>query len=209
MNSSGKWSSAAVDGLLLSLVTIIYILIGSLFPKMPGVLRFLVWAIKFTAVIYILRYFMKEYFKHSDTVSYGQSFNYGFIICIFSSIVCAAFAFANSMWLFADQTTAGITAIQQAFSGGNYTEEQEDAISNVLKHMPQYLLFGSFLYYLLIGTIITSIMANYTKKDNIFTDGGTDNNINENKKDDEETQALPKVSNTEQEKKEDNEKQES
>ena len=87
MATSNKWNTAATNGLLLSLITIIASLLQSVF-KIEGLFSMVLWAAKFGGCIYLLHYFMKQHSLQEQNVSYGESFKYGFLICCFSSIVC-------------------------------------------------------------------------------------------------------------------------
>ena len=167
METANKWQSAALNGLLLSLVTIIYSLVNSIFE--PGTfISMVLWAVKFGACIYLLYYFMKQYSACFDTISYGQSFQYGFIISVFSSIVCSCFIFLSLTLLFPDQLDKSLEAMQSVIESGNYNDEQIDAINEVSGKLPHITLFWSLFYYSVIGAVIAAIIANFTKKTNPF-----------------------------------------
>lgn len=167
METANKWQSAALNGLLLSLVTIIHSLISTIFE--PGTfLSMVLWAIKFGACIYLLYWFMKQYSANFDTISYGQSFQYGFIVSVFSSIVCSCYIFLSLTLLFPDQLDQSLAAMQSIIESGSYNDEQIDAINEVSGKLPQITLFWSLFYYSVFGAIVSAIIANFTKKTNPF-----------------------------------------
>lgn len=172
METTNKWQSAALNGLLLSLVTIISSLIQSVF-ELGTVMSMLLWAIKFGACIYLLYYFMKQYSRQFDTISYGESFRYGSILCVFSSIVCSCFAFLSLTLLFPDQLDKSLEAMQAIIDSGSYNDEQIDAINEVSGKLPQITLFWSLFYYSVFGIIVSAIIANFTKNTNPFAEDNT------------------------------------
>ena len=169
METTNKWQSAALNGLLLSLVTIISSLIQSIF-ELGTVTSMLLWAIKFGACIYLLYYFMKQYANQFETVSYRESFGYGAILCTFSAIVCSCFAFISLTLLFPDQLDKSLEAVQSVMESGNYNDEQIEAINKVSGKLPQITLFWSLFYYSVFGAVVSAIIANFTKRTNPFAE---------------------------------------
>lgn len=167
MEQNNKWSSAALNGLLLSVVTIIYsLLISVIEPK--GFVAILLWIVKFSGCIYLLYYFMKQYSTPFDTISYGQSFNYGFILCTFSAIVCSCFAFLSLTLIFPNQQTLITEQIQQTMSSQNLNSDQEQMFEKWMTKLPELTMFFSIIYYIIFGAIASSLIANYTKKTDPF-----------------------------------------
>ncbi len=169
MESNNKWNQAAINGLSLSLVTIIYSLINSVFTP-NAFIAMLLWAIKFGGCIYLLHLFMKQYSAKFEQISYSDSFKYGFIICCFSSVVCAAYSFLSLTLIFPDSVDMVIEQTQTILAQGNYSSEEESAVESVLNRLPQITLFTSLVYYIIIGAITSAIIANYTKKTDPFAD---------------------------------------
>jgi hypothetical protein len=48
--------------------------------------------------------------------------------------------------------------------------EAADAIGKVMPHLPKIIFLFSVIYYTLFGVLVSSIIANYTKKGDIFTE---------------------------------------
>lgn len=167
MEQNNKWSLAALNGLLLSLITIIFSLLSTVFEP-TGVIAFFLWAAKLGGNLYLLYYFMKQYSGQFDTISYGESFNYGFLLCTFSAIICAFFMFVSVAYLFPGQAEKAMEAVQQAMS---MNAEQEEAMIKWMDRLPQLMLFSSLIYYILFGAAASAIIANWTKKTDIFASG--------------------------------------
>lgn len=92
-----KWSSAAVDGLILAAVTVICSFFVSWINK--GWAGSLLWLVQLVASIWILKIVMTKYGKaHPDETT----FKYGFLVCFFSSIICALWSFVLYEYIFPD-----------------------------------------------------------------------------------------------------------
>lgn len=170
MEQNNKWSSAALNGLLLSLATIVYsLLVLVIEPK--GFVSILLWIIKFAATNYLLYYFMKQYSSGFDSISYSRSFNYGFIVSVFSAIVCACFTFISMTFIFKEQSVQLFEQVQQAISARGMSADEEEIAQGWMARLPEIILFASLVYYSIYGAIASSIIANYTKKTNPFTNG--------------------------------------
>ncbi len=175
MENQNKWQLAAIDGLILSSVTIITMLLSSILGEKPNfIVSMLIWIVKFGGSLYLLYYLMKKYSNNFDTISYGQSFSYGFLVCVFSSIVCACFGYVLVEFLFPEQTEMAIAQTRQMLgSTPGYTEDVKETMNKILGNYSWYMLFGQLIYLTIFGAIASSITANYTKKTNPFTDSQT------------------------------------
>lgn len=173
MEQKSKISSAALNGLILGAVTIVYSLIVTLVePK--GFLSIILWTIKFAATNYLLYYLIKEFAKPYNYIKYGECFSYGVLVSSFSAIICACFSFISMAFLFPDQTDMIIEQVQTAMgSQSNITEEQEAMFDKLLPRLPELTLFFSLIYYTIYGVIASSIIANFTKKTDPFATENT------------------------------------
>ncbi len=175
MEQENKWSSAAMDGLYLSLVTIIYSLVTSVLQPEGFLLKSALWIIKFGGCLYLLWLFMKKWSDKYDTISYGKSFNYGFIVCLFSSIICACFGYALVEWIFPEQIDEAFSIAQETMaSQGTLDSTSESALNMVMGNFGRITLFFSLFYYIVFGAIASAITAVYTKKENPFGEMGNE-----------------------------------
>ena len=74
MEQNNKWSSAAMDGLYLSLVTIIYSLLVSVMQPEGFLIKTLLWVVKFGGCLYLLWLFMKRWSDKFETITFSQSY---------------------------------------------------------------------------------------------------------------------------------------
>lgn len=167
MNNTNIIQSAAVNGLILSLVTILSSLISVTITP-TGFLSILLWLLKLGVTIYLLYYFMKKRSQEFEVYTYGNSFLYGFLICLFSSIACTAYMVLQYTVIFPDLISGTIEQVvvmweqmgvdYSSIGGGNLEQF-------LLKSM--YIIFP--FYYLLWGVILSLILAASTKRNNIYT----------------------------------------
>lgn len=162
---SNRIRTAATSGLLLALVTIISVLVQ--FALEPGkTINLIIWTIKSVGSIWLLYYFIKEYAKPSNLFTYKDGFRYGFLIALFSSIVCAAYMFFHYAILFPDSTAAQIDLISEMMASSN--PEAVETFERISPLLPQIIFITILIYYTIIGAIASAIIANYTKKGSIF-----------------------------------------
>lgn len=165
---SNKWSVAAQNAIMLSLVTILATLIQGVFREMPGFLGIIIWVVKFSLSIYLVYYFVKEYSKSFDVFTYKQGFQFGVILCLLSSTIGAAYLFLHMGFLFPEATMSQMELIAQNMEASN--PQGAEAISSVMEHLPKIAFVFALIYYTIIGVIVSAVVANYTKKGDIFTE---------------------------------------
>ena len=172
MENANKWKSAATDGLILSAITIAYLLATSLLPEGMAVISVFLWILKLTGCIWLLYWLMKQYSSKFETIEYKSSFAYGVWVSSFSAIVCSCWQYFSMVVLFPESINNTIEQVVSALSA-QYTDEQMDAILPILNNLPQINLFVNLIYFTLFGLVTSAIIANFTKKVNPFNDINT------------------------------------
>ncbi|MCK9629717.1 MAG: DUF4199 domain-containing protein [Bacteroidales bacterium] len=163
---SKEWSIAALDALLLSIITIVVSLIQVVFE--PGtVISILLWLVKFVGCLALLYYFIKEFSKSHDTFTYKEGFSFGFKICLLSSVVLAAFNFLQYAVLFPDAMQTAMEQVIVAMQSSN--PDAADSMERYQSKLPQLVSVITLFYYTVFGLIASAVIANYTKKGDIFT----------------------------------------
>ena len=164
---TNKWSVAATYGIILALVTILYS-VATTVVELPSAVTIILWIIKFSLSIWLVYYFIKEYSKQFETFTYKQGFNFGLILCFLSSIICAAYMFMHFAFLFPDATNAQMELIAQNMESSN--PEGSEALTKIMPHLPKIIFAFFLIYCTLFGMLVSAIVANYTKKGDIFTE---------------------------------------
>ena len=169
MEQENKWSCAAMDGLYLSLITIIYSLLMTVMQPDSFIIKTLLWLVKFIGCTYLLWLFMKRWSDRFETISYSNSYQYGFIICLFSSIMCACYSYAQIEWIFPEQTAQTVEIVKQTMAAqGNLDSNTENVMNGILDNFGRISMFASLFYYIIYGSVASAITANFTKKTNPF-----------------------------------------
>ena len=169
MEHSNKWSNAAMDGLYLSLVTIIYSLIMAVLVPESFIVKTLLWVAKFGGCLYLLWFFMKRWSDKFETITFSQSYNYGFVVCLLSSVMCACYSYAQVEWLFPEQTEQAITLAKETMAQqGTLDANTENIMDSFFGNFGRISMFVSLFYYIIFGSIAAAITANFTKKTNPF-----------------------------------------
>lgn len=162
MENKMKWSLAAKYGLILSLVTIVVSLIGMF--ELPGWLGTIISLAKFVAIIYLLKYFMIQYTKMSEvSVSYGESFKFGFKVCLLSSVICTTYSYIDYTLIRPETIEILIetfltTQESMGAAGGMIFDYQ--TLSTI---MPKVIIFSIFFDCIIFGLIFPAILASSTK----------------------------------------------
>ena len=153
------WNSAAINGLLLALVSIIVMLLQTVLPGYGWVLTLL----KLAATIGALLYFMKQYSREQEYFTYGNGFSYGFATSFCSAIAMAVYVFVHHTYLFPETMQLQTEAAMQIAQ--NYGNTGGVDLEKFVGKTPVYMPFYSLFYALIWGLIIPSILANFTKKE--------------------------------------------
>ena len=165
---SNKWSSAATSGLLLALVSVAVLAIESVLS--PGqAINLILSLTKLVASIWLVYYFIKEFARQYEIFSYANGFSYGFIVCLFSSFICVVAQLLIITVISPETFDAQIDTMINAFAQSRPDIAENLADMQQGGALPMIVAAASFVWYMILGTIVSAIMANFTKKvDNIF-----------------------------------------
>ncbi|MCK9304600.1 MAG: DUF4199 domain-containing protein [Bacteroidales bacterium] len=160
------WSLAAVNGLMLALVTIIITLVQTILE--PGsAIKILLWALKLGLSLWLLYYFIKDHSKEQELYTYRDGFIYGFKICLLSSVVCAAYIFLHYTLIFPDAAAESLEQAAAMLQSGN--PEALETIERIGGKLPQISTIVTLIYNTLFGLVASAVIANYTKKGDVFS----------------------------------------
>ncbi len=162
---SKNWSSAAFYGLVLAVITITYQLIQTVFEPAKGI-ALILWAAKFVCTLWILYFFIREYAKGFEYFTYSNGFKFGVLVSFFSALLCAAYMFLHFAVLFPDEIAAQIEQAMTLMESSN--PDALEQFSKIEDRLPQIIFIFYLIYNTIFGVIASSIIANYTKKGNLF-----------------------------------------
>lgn len=152
-NMSAKWNYAALDGLILASVTVVTTLVN-LWISNP-IVSFLCWSVKTAGSIWLLLRFMRRFASERP----GESvFGYGVMVCLFSSIVCAAFGFVYYEYLFPDKMAEAMDQARQLLSQQALPSEAEDALNRIEDNASKLACVSNLLWGFLYGVLLSAIL---------------------------------------------------
>ncbi len=81
-----------------------------------------------------------------------------------SSIICAAFNLISITFIFPEQASTLSETLQSAMAAQQLSGDEENTIMKIMDNFPSYMFGFSLLYYIILGIIYSSIIANFTKR---------------------------------------------
>ena len=164
------WNSAAKAGLVLGLVSSVYLFVNQLvtgmeIPVLSGLLNVVLWAAKFGGCIWLMMFFMKKFAAENQDAVNSDTFRFGVVTALLSAVVYAAFSFANTAYFSADMIASNLDTVMQAYSQfmDSNTMAQMD---KMMSKMPQITFFSNLIYCFIFGTILSLILSrNIPSKD--------------------------------------------
>ena len=165
---ASPWVSAARDGLLLALVTIAIQSLSIFIKEMPGFLGIITWLVKTGGSIYLLVRFVKTFMAGRQDAS---AFGYSIRICLFSSLVIAAFTFVQMQYIQPEVvSTAFDAAIAQM--GSQLDSESIDQLNRISDNPGRVMSIATFFWDMLLGLLASAIISSALPRPNPF--GKTD-----------------------------------
>ena len=164
------WNQTTFSALILSLITILYTLLNSV-VELPKVLTFVLWFVKITATIGFMYYFIKDYAKGFETFSYGDGFKFAFFTSFFSALITSAYYFLHYYFIFPGEVEKISLIIEQAVAAQGDTGDMNNGFLNfMLNSFPHFMFITNLIYLTIFGTVISAILASFTKKENVFSE---------------------------------------
>ena len=169
------WNTAAKAGLILGLISIVYLIISqwasqaemSAFLKVT--LQGLAWIAKFAGCIWMMMFFMKKFVAENSEAGNSETFRLGAAMAVLSALVYAAFSFANvafiSPELFTEQTDMIIQQMSPMLDSNTMAE-----MDKVMQNLPQMTFVSNLIYCTIYGTILSFILSRNIPSKNPFAD---------------------------------------
>ena len=165
---ASPWASAARDGLFLALLSIAITCLSIFVKNLPGFLGILAWAVKTGGSIYLLVRFVKLY-KAADPDA--SAFGYGIRVCLFSSLIIAAFTFVQMQYIQPDAVSSAFeTAIGQM--GSQLDSDSIDPLNRIADNPGRIMAIVTFIWDMMLGLLASAIISSALPRPNPF--GTTD-----------------------------------
>lgn len=155
------WNKAGVYGLLLALVTVIFLLIPSVLTDLSSGVSVALNLIKLALTVFLLYYFMKDYGKSLEKYEYSDAFKFGMAISLCSSVVAVAYYFIHISYLFPEASDQFMQVMEQAIAQSGTSQEVD--MNLFANKLPAILCISQFFYFNIIGLLWSSLLANAAK----------------------------------------------
>ncbi len=161
------WNEAGKSGLVLGLVSIVYMVVASLVSKLGatgatafliGFLNFILWAAKLFICIWLMRTFMLHFSAKNPSADNRKVFRFGMVTALYSSLLFSAFYLVYVLYINPESLTASFDAIMAQYSGMVDSQTLE-SMENMKSEMPAISFFSNFIWCWLFGTIISAIFS--------------------------------------------------
>ena len=161
---------ASVDGLILSSVTVAFMLFSPLVRDTTFV-GIILSVAKIAGCITLLYYLMKRYATVNNCRRYGECFGYGVLVCLFSSFICAAFSYITAEFIYNELYEQQLLQMREMLLAA---ENGASAYSFefLLDHYSIIMFFSCIIYYFIIGLIFSAIFASSVRVKDPFADNG-------------------------------------
>ena len=176
------WDGAGKAGLVLSLVSIVYMLIEQLLLQdaaeklgtAPATLvTFLLWTAKFVGCILLMRWFMRRFANTHDGVTRRDASRYGSAIALTSALIYSAFVLAWSKFIDTEMFTRAFEQAAEQYSAYMDSNTME-MMEEMQGQMPVIAFFSNFIWCFLYGSILSSILSSRIGRDVDPFAGGKD-----------------------------------
>ena len=174
------WNDAARSGLVLGGVSIAYMLCTILLGKIQGggavavlvnVASLLLWVFKFVICIRLMKFFMLKFAASHEGIANSDSVLFGTVTALLSALIYSAFYMAWVSFIDPEMLTSSLDTIRTA---SQFTEEQAEAIEQLIPKLPTLTFFVNLIWCFLFGTVLSAIFSRNIPSRNPF-DTGIDN----------------------------------
>ena len=165
------WNTAAKAGLILGLVSTVYMIVNSWAGRaeIPAFFSILIngaiWFLKFGGCIWLMRFFMKKFVSENPEADNSRTFRLGAAMAALSALVFAAYTLADVAFISADYYAEQMDTLMQQM-GPMLDSNSLSQADNVMQNLPQIAFFSNLIYCTLYGTVLSAILSrNIPSKD--------------------------------------------
>ena len=169
------WNSAGKAGLLLGLLSSVYLFINQ-WTTSAGISGFLgvllnivLWCAKFGGCIMLMMYFMKKFVAENPEADNSKTFRFGMAAALLSALIYSAVSFANVAFISADFFAEQMDTVMQAYA--QFMDSNSlSQMDKMLAKMPQITFFSNLIYCFIYGTVLSVILSRNIPSRDPFAD---------------------------------------
>lgn len=161
------------NGLTLSCVSIVYMLLSNLLTKIPNIIlansvSMVLWGVKFCLCIGLLRKFMKALMLEQKECERGDIYRLGLYTSSCSALIIAAFNLAYIKWITPNAFREALDVLKE--SGNMLPPGTISQVEAMLPNMPAIAFVSMLIYCIILGIIFSAIISRTLISDNPFKD---------------------------------------
>lgn len=163
-NITGKilWNRAGTAGAALGLVSSVYLFASHLFygsepSAATTAVTFVMWAVKFTACIWLMKFFMKRFAAAYDADK-GAVFRFGMAAAACSALLYSAVSLADILFIHPDMIHEQFELTIREY-GSMLDSNTMSVLGKVEDIMPQITFFSNLFYCFVYGTVLSLILS--------------------------------------------------
>ena len=180
-NTPGRknlWNEAARSGLVLGLISIVYMVCTALMAKIEAsgagaalinVAGVILWIAKLYFCIKLMRVFMLKFADGNDGITNSDSFRFGTATALLSALLYSGFSLAWMMFIQPDALSESMDAAMQMYEN-ILPQDQIDSIMEMAPRLPTITFFINLVWCWLFGTILAAIFSRNIPSRNPFAD---------------------------------------
>ena len=175
------WNDAARGGLVLGLVSIVYMVCTNLMEKIQAsgvgaallnVSEILLWVFKLYLCIRLMKFFMQRFAAGNENATNKDTFCLGTATALLSALIYSGFTLAWLLFFHPDMATETMEAAVQMYENV-FTQDQLDTIREMAPRIPTISFFVNLIWCWLFGTVLAAIFSRSIPSRNPFEE--TDN----------------------------------
>ena len=168
------WNSAGSAGLILGGISVAYILLnwvlsliaaGGAAGILASVGSILLWAVKFGACIWFMKFCMTRYSDSNPEAGHSEVFKFGMLVALLSAIVYSGAYSAYLIYLAPDQLESALDMLRD---NPMLDANSLEMVEQMIPKMPTISFFVNIVYCWLFGTVLAAIFSRSIPSSNPF-----------------------------------------
>ncbi len=166
-NKINIWEDAAKPGLVLGLVSILYMFVTMFTSRLAGTgaaafligtLNFLLWAAKLFLCIYLMRAFMLAFSGNRPSADNRAVMRFGMVVALYSALLYSAFYLVYVLYINPESISSSFELVMQQYAG-MMDSDSLATLQNMESDMPAIGFFTNLVWCWLFGTVLSAIFS--------------------------------------------------
>lgn len=168
------WNSAGSAGLILGGISVAYLLLNWVLSRiagegtavvLTGAASVLLWAVKFGACIWFMKFCMTRYSDENPEADHGDVFKFGVLVALLSALVYSGAYSAYLIYLAPEQLEEALDMLRD---NPMLDSNSLEMVEQIIPKMPAISFFVNIVYCWLFGTVLSAIFSRNIPSSNPF-----------------------------------------